>query len=147
MQLAALCVIQCVAFLQTLCRKRLLSHAGFLVVYGALLALGLAVVFAELSERRVLGLAAALANGAALARLDGGANKFVLWAAVAAAWPALASTAESRAWWLVVAVSTLAIGRNAIARGVLVGGTPDGAVPRAGSTKEGKETDDGHPRK
>ena len=73
-QLAALCVIQCVAFLQTLCRKGLLSHAGFLVIYGALLALGLAVVFSELSERRVLGLAAALANGAALVRLDGGAN-------------------------------------------------------------------------
>lgn len=58
-------------------------------LYATLLLLGLLVILADLQDRSLFWVAVPVANGAALARLDQGANKYTLWIAVALLLPPL----------------------------------------------------------
>jgi len=124
-QLVSLCVIQSAAFVMTLQRRGLITHRQDLCLYAGLLGfgaptstsaprlalasvhvdmlcagLGLAVVLDDFSARGVLPVAFTVANAAAIARLDGGANKYILWAAVGLLLPALCAPerAAARVW-------------------------------------------------
>mmetsp|Transcript_29461 Transcript_29461/g.94266 ORF Transcript_29461/g.94266 Transcript_29461/m.94266 type:complete len:305 (-) Transcript_29461:48-962(-) len=99
-QLVSLCVIQSAAFVMTLQRRGLITHRQDLCLYAGLLGFGLAVVLDEFSARGVLPVAFTVANAAAIARLDGGANKYILWAAVGLLLPALCAPerAAARVW-------------------------------------------------
>ncbi|EOD38150.1 hypothetical protein EMIHUDRAFT_200647 [Emiliania huxleyi CCMP1516] len=96
-QLVSLCVIQSAAFVMTLQRRGLITHRQDLCLYAGLLGFGLAVVLDDFSARGVLPVAFTVANAAAIARLDGGANKYILWAAVGLLLPALCAPERAAA--------------------------------------------------
>lgn len=86
-------------------------------------------MLAEFGEGGLLPVALTVANGAALARLDLGANKYALWCAVAAMLPWLCEPrrAASRAWLLLCAASVAMLVASAWQRG-LRGPTPEKVV-------------------
>ena len=118
-QLVSLCVIQCAAFIMTLRRRGLISHAMDMLLYSALLALGLVVVLDDFIARGVLSTAVTVANCAAICRLDGGTNKYVLWALVAAALPALCERAAWDGWMVLCPASVVGLGVSAWRRGLV----------------------------
>ena len=79
------------------------------------------VVLCEFGERGVLSVALTVANCAALARLDLGANKYALWCAVAMALPWLCEPkrATSRAWLILGPASVGLLVASAWRRGLL----------------------------
>lgn len=117
-QLVSLCVIQCAAFVMTLQRRGLITHRQDLILYSALLGLGLVVVLDDFGARGVLPVAFTVANAAALARLDLGFNKYVLWTAVALVLPSLCEHAAARAWLVLGPASVVGLVASSWRRGL-----------------------------
>ena len=93
--------------------------------------LGLAVVLDEFSARGVLPVAFTVANAAAIARLDGGANKYILWAAVGLLLPALCAPehAAARVWRVLGPASGCGLVASAWRRGHLERRRTGGPTP------------------
>ena len=78
-QFAALTVVQTTAFGMTLRRKGIISIFQGLLLYAIVLALGMAVIIQDLRVSGMLYEAIAIANVAAILRMDLGCNKYLLW--------------------------------------------------------------------
>mmetsp|Transcript_1061 Transcript_1061/g.2390 ORF Transcript_1061/g.2390 Transcript_1061/m.2390 type:complete len:384 (-) Transcript_1061:1126-2277(-) len=82
-QWAALTVVQSSAFGMTLRRKSLITHGLGLVLYASVLALGMVVIGYDWYRRGLLYTSLAVGNLAAIMRMDGGCNKYILWLVIA----------------------------------------------------------------
>mmetsp|Transcript_20767 Transcript_20767/g.48173 ORF Transcript_20767/g.48173 Transcript_20767/m.48173 type:complete len:577 (+) Transcript_20767:295-2025(+) len=83
-QWAALTVVQSSAFGMTLRRKCLITHGQGLALYASVLTLGMMVIGHDWHRRGILYSSLTVGNVAALLRMDGGWNKYLLWLVIAA---------------------------------------------------------------